>query len=84
MGTRSPASLLRAVFFYNGKDFCLRGGEEHGSLKLSQFTRTENGYAYTENASKNCQSGVSQVRLKIKVLRSERIEMLESAVTVDC
>ena len=36
MGTRSPASLLRAVFFYNGKDFCLRGGEEYRSLKLSQ------------------------------------------------
>lgn len=40
MGTRSPASLLHAVFFYNGKNFCLRGGEEHRSLKLSQFKRT--------------------------------------------
>ena len=49
MGARSPASLLRAVF-YNGKDFCLRGGEENRSLRLVQFTRTENGYVYTENA----------------------------------
>lgn len=46
MGTRSPASLLQAVFFYNGKNFCLRGGEEHRSLKLSQFRRTQNGYVY--------------------------------------
>ena len=31
--------LLRAVFYYNGKIFFLRGGSEHRNLKLSQFTR---------------------------------------------
>ena len=52
-------------FFYNGKNFCLRGGEEHRSLKLSQFTKTQNGYiVYTKNVSKNRQGGISQVRLK--------------------
>lgn len=35
----TPTALLRAVFFYNGKIFCLRGGEEHRHLKLSQFRR---------------------------------------------
>ena len=25
----TPMGLLRAVFFYNGKVFCLRGGQEH-------------------------------------------------------
>ena len=73
LGTRSPASLLRAVFLYNGKNFCLRGGEEHRSLKLSQFTKTQNGYVYTENASKNRQGGISQVRLKNK-----RVEIREN------
>ena len=53
-------------FFYNGKNFCLRGGKEHRSLKLSQFTKTQNGYVYTENASKNRQGGISQVGLKNK------------------
>ena len=54
MGAQSPTSL-RAVFFYNGKNFCLRGGEEHRNVKLSQLKRTQKGYIYTENASKNRQ-----------------------------
>ena len=66
MGTNSPISLLRAVFYYNGKNFCLRGGEEHRNLKLSQFRRTEKGYIYTKNSSKNRQGGISQRKLKNK------------------
>ena len=31
----SPKALLRAVFFYNGKTFCLRGSAEHRCLHLS-------------------------------------------------
>ena len=73
MGTCSPTSLLRAVFFYNGKNFCLRGGEEHRNLKLSLLKRTENGYMYTENASKNRQGGISQLALKNK-----SVEILEN------
>ena len=34
--TKTPIGLLRAVFFLNGKLFCLRGGEEHRQLKISQ------------------------------------------------
>ena len=37
LGTNSPISLLRAVFYYNGKNFCLWGGEEYRNLKLSQL-----------------------------------------------
>ena len=33
----SPMGLLRAVFFYNGLNFVLRGGEEHRRLKISQL-----------------------------------------------
>jgi len=35
----TPTGLLHAVFFWNGKNFCLRGGEEHRNLKLSQMKR---------------------------------------------
>ena len=35
--TQTPEGLLNAVFYYNGVNFVLRGGEEHRSLKLSQF-----------------------------------------------
>ena len=54
------------MFFNNGKNFCLRGGEEHRSLKLSQLKKTPHGYVYTENASKNRQGRLGQVRLKIR------------------
>ena len=73
MGAHSPTSLLRAVFFYNVKNICLRGGEEHRNLKLSQLKRTQKGYIYTENASKNRQGGISRLKLKNK-----SIEILEN------
>ena len=55
LGTNNPIALLRAVFFLNGKNFCLRGGSEHRNLKLSQLQRLSNPdrYLYTENGSKN-------------------------------
>jgi hypothetical protein len=31
----TPQGLINAVFFYNGKNFCLRGGQEHKELKFS-------------------------------------------------
>ena len=79
MGTHSPLTLLRAVFFYNSKNFCLRGGEEHRNLKLSQLKRTQKGYTYTENSSKNRQGGVSQLKLKNK-----SVEILENHEAGDC
>ena len=68
MGIDTPLALFRAVFFYNGKLFCLRGGEEHRNLKLSQLKRTGEGYIYTENASKNRAGGLSQLRLENKMV----------------
>ena len=55
LGSDNPKSLLRAVFYQNGKNFCLRGGSEHRNLKLSQLQRRSdpNQYIYTENGSKN-------------------------------
>ena len=48
--------MQRAVFYYCGKVFCLRGGEEQRGLKLSQLQRSTEGdgcYRYVENGSKN-------------------------------
>ena len=63
----SPTGLLRAVFFYNGKNFCLQGGIEHRCLKISQLQRESvmidgksmGSYVYCEHGSKNNQ-GLTQ------------------------
>ncbi len=70
LATTSPKALLRAVFFLNGKNFCLRGGEEHRQLKLSQVKRHPHPdrYVYTEHASKNRSGGMAQMRVKNKVV----------------
>ena len=39
LGTTDPKTLLHTVFYLNGKNFCLRGGQEHRELKISQLTR---------------------------------------------
>ena len=39
LSVSTPTGLLRAVFFYNGKNFCLRGGAEQRNLKISQLYR---------------------------------------------
>ena len=50
LGTSSPLQLQQAIFYLVGKVFCLRGGEEQRSLKISQFKRqSENdSYLYVE------------------------------------
>ena len=70
LGTKSPLSLLRSVFYYNGKSFCLRGGKEHRNLKISQLTRYSNPdrYEYTENGSKNHSGAFCQLRVENKVV----------------
>lgn len=54
LGCDNPKSLLCAVFYLNGKIFCLHGGSEHRKLKLSQLQRSENPdqYLYMEIGSK--------------------------------
>ncbi len=54
IGTENPKALLRAVFFLS--NFCLRGGQEHRDLKLSQLVKCTSPslhYLYLENSSKN-------------------------------
>ena len=68
VGVSTPESLFRAVFFYNGKNFCLRGGKEHRALKISQIVRHKdpNHYVYTENGSKNRSGSFNQLRVENK------------------
>ena len=68
VNTSTPKGLLRAMFYYNGKSFVLRGGQEHRDLKISQFTRLThpNRYVYTENSSKNRAGGLAQLRIEHK------------------
>ena len=38
-GVDMPETLLRIVFYYNGKNLCLWGGKEHRAMKISQIVR---------------------------------------------
>ena len=77
LNLETPIGLLCAVFFYNGKNFCLRGGVEQRNLNLSQFQRDvavvegqEIGcYIYTEFGSKNRQGGFNSFHIENKVVR---------------
>ena len=70
MNSVSPKGLLRCKFFYVGKSFCLRGGEEHRCLTLSQFTRLHkpDRYVYSEKSSKNRQGGLYQAKMDHKTV----------------
>ena len=68
IGITNPKALQRAVFFYVGKRFCIRGGEEQRRLGPSQFVRSSNPdcYTYVECGSKNRSGGLSQLRIDNK------------------
>jgi len=71
-----PKGLLRALFFYNGKNYCLRGGTEQRGLKLSQLKRETvqvdgknmSDYVYTEFGSKNRQWGFNSLNYGNKIV----------------
>ena len=70
IGIYAPKPLVRAVFFYAGKAFCLRGGGEQRALKPSQFVRGYNPdrYTYTENGSKNHRGGFGTLNDSNKIV----------------
>ena len=68
MDTKTPIGLQNAAFFVVGKMFCLRGGQEHRGLRLSQLKRFDNKYVYYENTSKNRNGTFKQLRVKNKVV----------------
>ena len=65
-----PTSLQNAVFYTIGKMFFLRGGQEHRSLKLSQFvcSKEPDCYVYHENTSKNHNGSFKLLHVKPKVV----------------
>ena len=86
----SPTGLLRAVFFYNGKNFCLRGGIEHRNLKISQLQRESvmikgksmGSYVYCEHGSKNNQGGFASLSLQNKIVRQHESTSLRCHVKI--
>ena len=68
IGCTTPKNLQRAVFFYIGKRFCIRGGEEQRRLGPSQFIRTTEPdcFTYVEHGSKNRNAGPQQLSLENK------------------
>ena len=63
-----PVGLQRAVFFYIGKRFCIRGGEEQRKLGSSQLKRSfdPDCYTYIEHGSKNPSGGLEQLKVDNK------------------
>ena len=79
LSSKSPQSLLRAVFYLNGINFVLRGGEEHRKLKISQLSFLDvpnpdsagemiRCVQYTEYGSKNRPGGSHQRNQDNKVV----------------
>ena len=70
MGSTTPRALQNAAFYTVGKMFCLRGGMEHRSLKLSQlqWLRDPDRYVYYENVSKNRNGSFKQLHIRGKVV----------------
>ena len=81
LNLHSPIGLLRAIFFYNGMNFCLCGGQEHRNWKLSQITHDVvpvNGQLesdlFTKKMGQNRGGGLKQLRLDNKIVCN--LEML--------
>ena len=53
------------MFYLNGINFCLRGGQEHRGLKLTQLKREGK---YIENGSKSFRGGIADLRRENKVV----------------
>ena len=70
LNLNTPLGLLRAVFYSNGKVFCLQGGKEHRNLKISQFVRhcDPDRYIYTKNGSKNRSGGFTDLKIENKTI----------------
>jgi len=79
LSSESPLGLLRAVFYLNGLNFVLRGGDEHRKLKISQLVFSEvanpenpsemiRHVQYTEHESKNRPGGSHQLNENNKIV----------------
>ena len=68
----NPKALQRCVFFYVGKCFCVRGGQEQRTLGPSNFkfianpSDDPNCVVYIEHSSKNWSGGLGDLRVENK------------------
>ena len=74
-------------FFYNGKNFMLCRGAEHGELKFPKLTRdfTSDGllrFTYTKNHSKNRCGGFNQLDIENKTLQLLLVFVLDTTLHV--
>lgn len=76
LGDFNAKLLVRTIHFLNGKNFSLRGGQEHRRLRFkpSQITLHEaDGVVpylkYTEDISKTCQGGIKHRKLAPKIVK---------------
>ena len=72
LSVKTPEGLLNAVFYSNGKNFCLRGIQEQYHLRFTQLIRRTNPdrYTYVEHGSKNNSGGVEDYALDVKNVTS--------------
>ena len=77
--------FAQCCFLFEQKKFCLSGGEEHQTLKISQITRCEKPvcYMYVENGSKNRNGTFSQKYIPNKSVPIYANAMLGVAVTYE-
>ena len=73
LATDNPTALQRTVFFYIGKCYCIRGGDEQrNKLGPSNFKRSSSGelecYTYIEHGSKNRSGGLQQLKVENKTV----------------
>ena len=68
----NPKALQRAVFYYIGKVFCIRGGQKQRTLELSNFKWSAkpgcdpHSVMYIEHGSKNRPGGLRDMRVENK------------------
>ena len=80
----SAEGLINAVFWYNCKCFGLRGGDEHCTLVLEQYSIGLDSVGrylqFNERSCKNVQSGLKQRNVQTKISRFTQSQSLESGV----
>ena len=68
LGVDNSKSLQQAAFYFIGKRFCIRGGEEQRNLGPSNFVRSYNPdcFTYVEHGSKNYNARAKDLRYENK------------------
>ena len=77
LGMHNPKALVRAVFFVVGLHACLRGGEEHRTLRFSNFSQQSNPerWLYIENSSKTDQEAFPYYSCHTKKCQLTNVQM---------